>query len=68
MAEKLKLGDSFPAMTFNPAGGGSAAVPADLGDGYKIILFYRVIGDLTAVGSWPTLKQTRRRSAISAFR
>ena len=41
MADKLKIGDSFPAMTFDLAGGGSSAVPADLGDGCKIILFYR---------------------------
>ena len=39
MADKLKTGDSFPTMSFDLVGGGSSTVPADLGDGYKIILF-----------------------------
>ncbi len=41
MADKLKIGDSFPTMTFNLVGGGASTVPDDLGDGYKIVLFYR---------------------------
>ena len=41
MADKLKIGDSFPTMTFDLAGGGSATTPDDMGDGYKIVLFYR---------------------------
>ena len=41
MVDKLKIGDSFPTLTFELAGGGCQTVPTDMGEGYKIVLFYR---------------------------
>ena len=41
MTDKLTIGDDFPTLTFKLAGGGHQTVPADMGEGYKIVLFYR---------------------------
>ena len=39
MVDKLKIGDSFPTLTLDLADGGYQTVPADMGEGYKIIPF-----------------------------
>ena len=41
MTEKLNIGDTFPALTLNIAGGGALNVPADIATPYAILLFYR---------------------------
>ena len=41
MAEKLNLGDTFPALTLNITTGGTLNVPADIKTAYAILLFYR---------------------------
>lgn len=41
MAHKLDAGDRFPDMTLALAGGGEAALPADLASDYNVLLFYR---------------------------
>jgi len=41
MANKLGIGDSFPSLTVNLVGGGTIALPKDLGPKYGVILFYR---------------------------
>ncbi len=41
MAEKLNLGDTFPSLTLNLVGGGTATVPEANGAKYNIVLFYR---------------------------
>jgi peroxiredoxin len=40
MADKLNIGDAFPALTFNAVGGGTFSVP-EAAAKYNIILFYR---------------------------
>ena len=39
--QKLNLGDTFPELKLNLAGGGSLTLPADLDSRYAIVLFYR---------------------------
>lgn len=41
MADKLNLGDTFPALALRIAGGGTLTVPDDLATPYAIIMFYR---------------------------
>jgi len=41
MAEKLGIGAAFPSLTLDVTDGGTLEVPAGLGSGYKVILFYR---------------------------
>ena len=41
MAEKLGAGAAFPALTLDITDGSQLAVPAGLGSGYKVVLFYR---------------------------
>jgi peroxiredoxin len=41
MSEKLDTGDAFPQLSLSLAGGGSMAVPDDLGGNYAVLLFYR---------------------------
>ncbi len=41
MADKLNLGDTFPALTLRFAGGKTQTVPADLATPYTVLLFYR---------------------------
>jgi hypothetical protein len=41
MSEKLGIGATFPQLTINAVGGGALELPNGLGDGYKVILFYR---------------------------
>ena len=41
MAEKLNLGDTFPKLTLQIAGGGTRTLPDDLATPYGILLFYR---------------------------
>jgi hypothetical protein len=41
MSEKLGIGSPMPALTINLVSGGTLDLPADLGSGYKVILFYR---------------------------
>jgi len=38
---KLNLGDRFPELRLNLAGGGSLTLPAGLNSRYSIVLFYR---------------------------
>lgn len=40
MSEKLNLGDTFPSLTLNVVGGGTATVPVPDAK-YTIVLFYR---------------------------
>lgn len=39
--EKLNLGDRFPELKLNLAGGGSLTLPAELDSRYAVVLFYR---------------------------
>lgn len=41
MAEKLKIGDTFPAITLDMIEGGPINLPRDLSSKHKVILFYR---------------------------
>lgn len=41
MAEKLGIGAAFPPLNLDLADGGQLEVPAGLGSGYKVVLFYR---------------------------
>ena len=41
MAEKLGIGAPFPTLTLNTVSGETISVPDDLGEGYKVVLFYR---------------------------
>ncbi len=41
MAEKLGIGDSFPKMALELAGGGRLELPDGLDARFKVILFYR---------------------------
>lgn len=41
MSEKLGIGDAFPDMTIKLVSGGTLDLPGGLGNGYKVILFYR---------------------------
>ena len=41
MSKKLGIGDQFPGITVDLAGGGTIALPGDLGPKYGVILFYR---------------------------
>lgn len=40
-AEKLNLGDTFPELKLNLAGGGSLTLPAEPDSRYTVVLFYR---------------------------
>lgn len=42
--ERLRLGQQLPATTIKLSDGGEMNLPADMGDGWKVIVFYR--------GSW----------------
>lgn len=37
----LDTGDAFPEIEMDLVGGGTMKVPADLGDGWKAVLFFR---------------------------
>jgi len=41
MSNKLGIGDTFPNVTLNLVDGGTLDLPGGLGDGYRVILFYR---------------------------
>ena len=41
MSQRLSGGSSLPATTINLAGGGQMTLPDDMGDGYKVIIFFR---------------------------
>ena len=41
MAAKLDVGDSFPSIELNLAGGGAVSLPGGIETPYQIILFYR---------------------------
>ncbi len=41
MADKLGIGAAFPSLSLDLADGGQLEVPAGLGSGYKVVLFYR---------------------------
>ena len=41
MADKLNLGDSFPTVSLDLAGGGRFALPGGIETPYQIVLFYR---------------------------
>jgi peroxiredoxin len=41
MADKLNLGETFPALSLKLAGGGVRTVPNDIATPYTILLFYR---------------------------
>ena len=41
MAEKLNLGETFPTLRLQLAGGGVQTLPTDLATPYGILLFYR---------------------------
>jgi hypothetical protein len=41
MFNKLGIGDTFPNVTLNLVDGGTLDLPGGLGDGYRVILFYR---------------------------
>ena len=41
MAEKLAAGDSFPEVSVTLTDGTRLDLPGGLGDGYRVILFYR---------------------------
>ncbi len=41
MVDKLDLGDTFPTLTLNLAGGGTQTLPADIVAPHAIVLFYR---------------------------
>lgn len=41
MADKLNLGETFPALSLKLAGGGVWTVPNDITTPYAILLFYR---------------------------
>ena len=41
MADKLNIGDTFPALTLHIAGAGTLNLPADITTPYAILLFYR---------------------------
>jgi hypothetical protein len=44
MVERLSAGQTLPATTIALSDGSSMTLPDDMGDGYKVILFFR--------GSW----------------
>lgn len=37
----LDIGDPFPRLTLDLAGGGTLSLPDALGAGYNVVLFYR---------------------------
>lgn len=41
MSDKLGIGSAFPSMTLNLVDGGTLDLPDGLGNGYRVILFYR---------------------------
>jgi len=41
MTDKLTAGDTFPGLSLTLTTGETLSVPSGLGDGYRIILFYR---------------------------
>ncbi len=41
MAQRLGRGMAFPSTKIALSDGGTMTVPDDMGDGYKVILFYR---------------------------
>lgn len=44
MAERLSRGMAFPATAITLTDGSTMTLPDDMGDGYRVILFFR--------GSW----------------
>lgn len=44
LPERLAAGQTFPATTLTLSDGSSMSLPGDMGDGWKVILFFR--------GSW----------------
>lgn len=43
MAERLAAGQTFPSTVVNMSDGSSMNLPDDMGDGWKMILFFRGI-------------------------
>ena len=41
MAEKLNIGDTFPAIQLDLVDGGTLRLPEDIDARYRVILFYR---------------------------
>ena len=41
MVERLAAGQPFPETTLSLSDGGSMSLPADMGDGWKVVIFYR---------------------------
>ena len=41
MSEKLRIGDTFPKLKLNLAGGGTLSLPDGVDAKYRIFLFYR---------------------------
>lgn len=41
MTERLALGQTFPTVSLSLSDGATMTLPDDLGDSYKVIVFYR---------------------------
>lgn len=41
MGERMAAGQTFPATTITLSDGNSMSLPGDMGDGWKVIIFYR---------------------------
>ena len=41
MSERMAAGQTFPATTLTLSDGSSMSLPVDMGDGWKVIIFYR---------------------------
>jgi hypothetical protein len=41
MAEKIGIGAAFPTLALDTVDDGRLEIPAGLGSGYKVVLFYR---------------------------
>jgi len=41
MGDKLRSGDTLPALSLNPVGGGTVNLPGDIETDFAVVLFYR---------------------------
>lgn len=41
MGERMAAGQTFPATSITLSDGSSMNLPGDMGDGWKVIIFYR---------------------------
>jgi hypothetical protein len=62
MADQLKVGDSFPEYRVRAVGDRELQLPGDLRGTYSVLLFYRGVGDRTAIGSWPIFSRVWKNS------